>query len=72
MATHSCILPWRLPWREEPGRLQSMGRRELDMTEQLHSLTYSIQFYTIYKTKIRVLISKCERLNLERIIQIAM
>ena len=25
MATHSSILPWRIPWREEPGRLQSMG-----------------------------------------------
>ena len=25
MATHSCILAWRLPWMEEPSRLQSMG-----------------------------------------------
>ena len=24
MVTHSCILAWRLSWREEPGRLQSM------------------------------------------------
>ena len=24
MATHSSILPWRLPWTEEPGGLQSM------------------------------------------------
>ena len=24
MATHSCILAWRIPWTEEPGRLQSM------------------------------------------------
>ena len=23
MATHSCILPWRIPWTEEPGGLQS-------------------------------------------------
>ena len=23
MAAHSSILPWRIPWREEPGRLQS-------------------------------------------------
>ena len=22
MATHSCILAWRIPWAEEPGRLQ--------------------------------------------------
>ena len=25
MATHSSVLAWRIPWREEPGRLQSMG-----------------------------------------------
>ena len=25
MATHSSVLPWRIPWTEEPGRLQSMG-----------------------------------------------
>ena len=25
MVTHSSILAWRIPWIEEPGRLQSMG-----------------------------------------------
>ena len=25
MATHASILPWRIPWSEEPGELQSMG-----------------------------------------------
>ena len=25
MATHSSTFAWRIPWREEPGRLQSMG-----------------------------------------------
>ena len=25
MATHSSILAWRIPWTEEPDRLQSMG-----------------------------------------------
>ena len=24
-ATHSSILVWKIPWTEEPGRLQSMG-----------------------------------------------
>ena len=33
MATHSSILAWRIPWAEGPGRLQSMGSQELDMTE---------------------------------------
>ena len=31
MATHSCLLAWRIPWTEEPGRLQSMGSQESDM-----------------------------------------
>ena len=35
MATHSGILAWKIPWTEEPGRLQSMGLRESDTTEQL-------------------------------------
>ena len=25
LATHSSILAWRIPWTEEPGRLQSLG-----------------------------------------------
>ena len=25
IATHSSILAWRIPWKEEPGRLQSLG-----------------------------------------------
>ena len=29
MATHSSILAWRIPWTEEPGRLQSMGSRRV-------------------------------------------
>ena len=33
MATHSSILAWRIPWTEEPGMLQSMGPKELEMTE---------------------------------------
>ena len=35
METHSSILAWRIPWTEEPGRLQSIGHKESDMTEQL-------------------------------------
>ena len=32
MATHSSILALRTPWAKEPGRLQSMGSQESDMT----------------------------------------
>ena len=36
MVTHSSTLAWEILWMEEPGRLQSMGRKELDTTERLH------------------------------------
>ena len=29
MATHSSILAWRIPWTEEPGRLQFMGSQRV-------------------------------------------
>ena len=29
MATHSSILAWKVPWTEEPGRLQSMGSQRV-------------------------------------------
>ena len=29
MATHSSIIAWRIPWTEEPGRLQSMGSQRV-------------------------------------------
>ena len=44
MATHSSTLVWKIPRTEEPGRLQSMGRKESDTTEQIHFLF----FFSIY------------------------
>ena len=40
MATHSSILAWRIPWTEEPGRLQSMGPRKVghDLATKLQQL----------------------------------
>ena len=35
MATHSSILAWKIPWTEEPGGPQTVGQKELDMTQQL-------------------------------------
>ena len=29
MVTHSSILAWRIPWTEEPSRLQSMGSQRI-------------------------------------------
>ena len=41
MATHSSTLAWRIPWREEPGRLQSMGSQRVGH-DWVTSLTQSM------------------------------
>ena len=33
MTTHSSILAWRIPWTEEPGKIQSIGLQTVDTTE---------------------------------------
>ena len=46
-ATHFSILAWRIPWIEEPSKLQSMGLQESERTEQLnhhrHQASYKCQ-----------------------------
>ena len=44
MATQSSILAWKIPWTEEPGRLQSMGSQRLghgSVTERTHAHTHT-------------------------------
>ena len=44
MATHSSILPWRIPWKEEPGGLQSMGSQsqtQLSKHTHIHTHTHT-------------------------------
>ena len=36
MAPHSTTLAWKIPWMEEPGRLQSMGSLRVGTTERLN------------------------------------
>ena len=40
MATHSIILAWRIPWTEEPGRLQSTGSQRV-RRDQSHLAQHS-------------------------------
>ena len=44
MATHSGTLAWKIPWMEEPGRLQSMGSQRVrhDWMTLLHSLHFTL------------------------------
>ena len=39
MATHPRVLAWRIPWTEEPGRLQSMGSQRVghDCSDLAHT-----------------------------------
>ena len=34
--SHSSTFAWKIPWTEEPGRLQTTGSLESDTTERLH------------------------------------
>ena len=40
MSTSSSILAWKIPWTEEPGRLQSIGCKEWDPTEHRHKAAF--------------------------------
>ena len=40
--THSSILAWRILWTEAPGGLQSIGRKESDMTEATEHSTMQV------------------------------
>ena len=46
MAPHSSTLAWKLPWVEEPGRLQSMG--SLSRT-RLSNFTFTFHFHALEK-----------------------
>ena len=49
MATHSSILDWRIPWTEEPGRLQSMwSQRVADYQLQYSKWRGSGHFQWLY------------------------
>ena len=51
MATHSSILAWRIPWTEEPGRLQYIGLQRVGYNWETNTFT-SLQGYE-YDVKIQ-------------------
>ena len=59
MAPHSSTLAWKIPWTEEPGRLQSMGSRsqtrlsEFTFTFHFHAFKYYL-LYSITSYNVRV------------------
>ena len=48
MAPHSSILPWRIPWMEEPGGLQFMGsQKSRTQQQQIGLRPMGVWVYTI-------------------------
>ena len=60
MATHSSILPWRIPWMEEPGRLQSTGVAK--SWTQLSNFTFTFIVFKNYH-HYKNLLSGIQRVN---------
>ena len=46
MAPHSSTLAWKIPWMEEPGRLQSMGSQS---ETQLSDFNFTFHFHALEK-----------------------
>ena len=46
MATHSSVLAWKIPWTEEPGRLQSMGSGRVG-----HDWATSLSLFTFMRCR---------------------
>ena len=47
MAPHSSTLAWKIPWAEEPGRLQSMGLQRV--WTRLNDFTFTFHFHGLEK-----------------------
>ena len=48
MATHSGILAWRIPWIEEPDRLQSMGSQRVGHDRVTFTSLHFVYTYVLY------------------------
>ena len=53
VATHSRTLAWKIPWTEEPGRLQSLGSRVTKSQTQLNDFTFTSNNVLSVKTSIK-------------------
>ena len=63
MATHSSILAWRIPWTEEPGRLESMGLQRVrhDWATK-HSIAHGKLWTSLYEEYLQrklIILARC-------------
>ena len=49
MAPHSSTLAWKIPWMEEPGRLQSMGSLRVGHDRETSLSLFSFHFHALEK-----------------------
>ena len=49
LATHSNILAWRIPWTEEPSRLQSMGLQRVGQDRATNTFTFSLYVFFLIR-----------------------
>ena len=64
MTTHSSILAWRIPWTEEPGRLQFMGLQKVEHGWATNTHTQSLSFSNSKLNNLTIWSeSKCESQN---------
>ena len=64
MATDSSILAWRIPWTEEPGRLQSMGLQRNDSTQHSTGTSLVVQWLRLHTSKVGSLGTRFHMLQL--------
>ena len=63
MATHSSILAWRIPWTEEPGRLQSTGLQSwTQLSDWAQGRLSNINFLQFWR--LGILRSNCQKIQL--------
>ena len=62
MATQSGTLAWKIPWTEEPGRIQSMGLRRVgrDLATSLHFPYHTIYPFKMYSSALSIFM-RCRR-----------
>ena len=64
MATDSSILAWRIPWTEEPGRLQSVGLQRSDSTQHSTGTSLVVQWLRLHTSKVGSLGTRFHMLQL--------